>query len=241
MSSSLPKENFYVSAGSYFSFKANQYLNGQNKNCWVFISVVEAVYVPLALGNQTCFSSQIREQAHQYGIKDEVMTLSGMIEEKSEGEIGLMTGERKGPGRGSEKGSGTERGKGKEIGKEKGRRKESWSEIVLGNGRGKESGTKTGTGSGTETETMTGKGNERGRGRRNESESGRSEKGSGSEKEIVSGNEKGIEVETGIKKETARETGTTKKKEGKTAGIREKISEKKEAQEMSMRRENPSE
>jgi len=46
---------------------------------------VEAVYVTLALGDQTYLSSQIREQAHRYDIKDEVMTLSGMKEEKSEG------------------------------------------------------------------------------------------------------------------------------------------------------------
>lgn len=184
---------------------------------------------------------EIREQAHRYGTKDGVMISSGMKGEKSEGWIGLMTGEMKGPGRESGKGRGTEREreKEKETGKERGRKKESWSEIVLENGRGTESGTKTGTVSGTETETMTGKGNERGRGRRRGSESGRSAKGSENEREIGSGSVKGREVETETKSETARETGMTKKKEGKTAGIREKIFEKKEAQEMSMRKENP--
>lgn len=182
---------------------------------------------------------EIREQAHRYDTKDGVMISSGMRGERSEGWIGLMTGEMTGPGRESGKGRGTEREKEKETGKERGRKKESWNEIVLGNGRGTESGTKTGTVSGTETETMTGRGNERGRGRRSGSESGRNEKGSENEREIGSGNAKGREVETGTKKETARETGMTKKKEGKTAGIREKIFEKKEAQEMSTRKENP--
>lgn len=182
---------------------------------------------------------EIREQAHRYGTKDGAMISSGMKGEKSEGWIGLMTGEMKGPGRESGKGRGTEREKEKETGKERGRRKESWNEIVLGNGRGTESGTKTGTVSGTETETMTGKGNERGRGRRRGNESGRSVKGSENEREIGSGSAKRREVETETKSETARETGMTKKKEGKTAGIREKIFEKKEAQEMSTRKENP--
>lgn len=204
---------------------------------------MEAACVPLALGNQTCFPLQINERAHQHDIKDEVMTLSGMKEEKSEGQIVLMIGETKGPGRESEKGRETERGKGRETGKEKGRRKESWNEIVLGNERGRESGTKTEieTGTGTETGTMTGKESERGRGRRSESGSGRNESGNESEKESGSGNEKGREVGTEIKKETVREIGMTKKKEGKTAGIREKTSEKKEVREMSMRKESPSE
>lgn len=178
---------------------------------------------------------EIREQAHRYDTKDGVMISSGMRGERSEGWIGLMTGEMTGLGRESGKGRGTEREKEKETGKERGRKKESWNEIVLGNGRGTESGTKTGTGSGTETETMTGRGNERGRGRRSGSESGRNEKGSENAREIGSGSAKGREVET----ETARETGMTKTKEGKTAGTREKIFEKKEAQEMSMRKENP--
>lgn len=182
---------------------------------------------------------EIREQAHRYDTKDGVMISSGMRGERSEGWIGLMTGEMTGPGRESGKGRGTEREKEKETGKERGRKKESWNEIVLGNGRGTESGTKTGTVSGTETETMTGRGNERGRGRRSGSESGRNEKGNENAREIGSGSAKGREVETETKKETARETGMTKKKEGKTAGIREKIFEKKEAQEMSMRKENP--
>lgn len=182
---------------------------------------------------------EIREQAHRYDTKDGVMISSGMRGERSEGWIVLMTGEMKGPGRESGKGRGTERGKEKETGKERGRKKESWNEIVLGNGRGTENGTKTGTVSGTETEIMTGKGNERGRGRRSGSESGRNAKGSENERENGSGSVKGREVETETKRETARETGMTKKKEGKTAGIREKIFEKKEAQEMSTMKENP--
>lgn len=182
---------------------------------------------------------EIREQARQYDTKDGVMISSGMRGERSEGWIGLTTGEMKGPGRESGKGRGTERGKEKETGKERGRKKESWNEIVLGNGRGTESGTKRGTVSGTETETTTGKGSERERGRRRGSESGRNEKGSENEREIGSGSAKGREVETETKRETARETGMTKKKEGKTAGIREKIFEKKEAQGMSTRKENP--
>lgn len=111
---------------------------------------------------------------------------------------------------------------------------------MLGNERGSESGTKIGIASVIETGTMTEKGNEKERERRSESERGRNERGSESVKGIASGNEKGSEVETEIKKENARETGMTKTREEKTAGIGEKIFEKKEAQEMSMKKGSPS-